>query len=79
MLESRPSKPAPRASSARRRCSFSVSRWRGDLVLHGEHVRHLAVVALGPEVVAVSTLMSCAVTRSAIAALRTLPSSTVAT
>ena len=45
-----------------------------DFVLHVEQVRHLAVVALRPEMIAVAALMSCAVTRRRVPDRRTLPS-----
>jgi hypothetical protein len=48
----------------------------GDLVLHGEDVAELAVVALGRDVLGASASASWAVTRMRPAAVRTLPSST---
>ena len=49
----------------------------GDLVLHGEHVGDLAIVALRPDDgLPVATSLSCAVMRTRSPSLRTLPSTT---
>ena len=51
----------------------------GDFVLDAEYIAQLAIIGLGPDLVAVAARSSCAVTRRWLPTLWTVPSSTWAT